>query len=171
MMPCKDISRVVLRYQMYQRFFSAIAKANVASVSTKQNDEKKVQIDEDHQFGKKHTVRKLQQLLGVSAFAALGIANTTKNLSFVNGKMMTNFFETLKGAGVRSDTIVKYPSLLGAKDLEKNLEICGHLADDMNDVAPFLTLRVDVLKSMLMKGVSRKRLDVLSELLQVKRKS
>lgn len=169
MMPCKDISRVVLRYQMYQRFFSALAKSNVANVSTKQNDEKKIQIDEDHQFGKKQTIRKLQQLLGVSAFIALGIANTDRSLSFVNGKMMTHLFELLKEAGIRNDTILKYPSLLGAKNLEKNLVICRGLADDMNDVAPFLALRTDVLESMFAKGVSRNRLELLSKLLQVKR--
>lgn len=168
-MPCKDISKVVLRYQIYQRFFSALAKSNVANVSTKQNDEKKIQIDEDHQFGKKQTIRKLQQLLGISAFTAQGIANTNKSLSFVNGKMMTNFFEILKGAGIRNDTILKYPTLLGAKNLERNLVICRGLADDMNDVAPFLALTTDALESMLVKGVSRNRLELLSNLLQVKK--
>lgn len=162
------MSKITFRTQIYYRLFVSLAKRNVTSIEIKLNDEKKVQVDEEHQFGKKYTIKKLQQLLGISVFTAQGIANTTKSLSFVNGKMMTNSCEILKKNGITKETILKYPNLLASRDLEKNLEICKQLVDDINETAPFLLLQENELVTMIMKGVTKNRLNVLAELLQVK---
>lgn len=168
------MSRIVLKCQLYKNFFSTLPKSSPTAVSSlKRNSsvtEKKItqpKIDEEHIFGKKQTVRKLQQLLGVSTFIALGIVNSNESLSFINGKTMTERFEVLKSAGVTNDAISKYPSLLANDHLEQKLQICKKITDDINEVVPLLTLRINELTSMLNKGVSKNRLKLLSEILQV----
>lgn len=167
------MSRIILKYQMYKKCFSTLPKPSATGVPQKQSNsatEKKIvqtKVDEEHIFGKKETVRKLQQLLGVSTFTALGIVNDNKSLSFLNGKTMTERFEILKTAGVTNDVISKYPSLLATDNLQENMKICREVTNDMNEVAPMLTLKINVLISMLKRGVSKNRLALLSEILQV----
>lgn len=162
--------KIILKCPIYNRAASSLGKASAATIPlkhTSSGSEKKVQVDDEHLFGKKHTIRKLQQLLCVSTFIAQGIANTNKTLSLVNGKIMTNLYEKLKAAGVSKDTVLRYPTLLATKDLDANLVICKKLSVDLNDVAPLLTLNTRELASMLTRGVTEHRINVLSDLLQV----
>lgn len=163
------MSKIILKCHIYKRFFSALPKPATTNVRPKRSseEEKKVctKIDNDHLFGKKHTIRNLQQLLGISAFDALGIANSTKTLSLVNGKMMSKNFEILKKAGVRNDVILKYPTLLAMNDVMRKLNVCKQISDDVNEVAPLLTLKIQELENMAVKDM--RRTQNLSELLQV----
>lgn len=168
MMSYKGTLRIIIKYQFNNRLFSAAAKQVSAIATLKQNETKKnFKTDEDYLHSKSQTVKHLEQLLGISTFAAQDIANTNKGLSFINGRMLSNFYKILKNAGIHDSTIIKYPSLLGTRNLEKNLEICGELADDLNDIAPLLTLPVQQLEAIVQKGDSKNRFLVLSKLLQV----
>lgn len=125
-------------------------------------------INQEHIFGRKYIIRKLQEVLGVSAFAAVGILNSNKALCLLNGKMMAQRFEILKAAGLTTDIILNYPSLLTTNDLERKLEISKRLTDNIAEVAPLLTLKIQDLENMIQKARSTNRLQLLSDLLQVK---
>lgn len=142
-------------FNMLPRFNSAVTKV--------QNETSEEQV-----IGKNYTVKKLQQLLGISTYTALGIANSYKNLSLVSGRIMSKNYEVLKKAGVSDESLVNYPSILAADDIERKLVICRKFWKNVTEVVPLLDMKITELENMVSKNITAHRLKTLSELLQVK---
>lgn len=151
-------------------FVSCIGERNVCvSYFRLFSTEKKiiVKIDDDHAFGKKYTIKKLEELLKIRTFAALDIANKHKKLSLVNGKMMTKSFQLLQDAGVTIETILKYPLILADREIEMKITLLRLLPYDINVVAAFFYFDSKNLANFVQKEKREGRIARFSKALQV----
>lgn len=128
---------------------------------------------EEYAFGKRFTVKNLEQLLSVKKITALDIANKYKKLSLVNGKKMATNFTLCKEAGLTKETLLKYPEILAQTNLDYKLSLVKQLSFDMNVVAPLLNVETKNLKGFIESFASERevygkggRIGYLSELLQ-----
>lgn len=105
--------------------------------------------DDDYAFGKKHTIKKLENLLGIRTFTAMNIADKYKKLSLVNGKVLSDNFEMCIEAGLTKNTIMKYPEILSQKDLNMKIDLLRDLPLKINDRASLLLLNYKALSNFV----------------------
>lgn len=105
--------------------------------------------DDDYAFGKKHTIKKLEQLLGITTFTAMTIADKYKKLSLVSGKVLSDNFEMCIDTGLTKNAIMKYPEILSQKDLNMKIDLLRDLPLKMNDRASLLRLNYKALSNFV----------------------
>lgn len=143
-------------------------------LQNEENNTTDISIDcQEYKISKKLAAKKLEELFQLKQYVALNIVNKNKLLSTVTGKLLLENFNLCKKNKISETSMLKYPEILGQRDLEVKCNLLKKLPYNLETTCVLLKLNYKILETFIYRQakeceiLSGGRIEFLSNLLEV----